>query len=323
MASPDKSRLQPAPSYWERLAREYAATYPGSDQPWMDQQTGAVFEHSPYSVPDAEYTAAQYYGEDPMDPLTFGNLGPSAMEGQAANPWAVQAQWDALTGIRDIVNQGGLTAVDRARMAEARSQEDAYLRGQHEATLADLQARGMAGGGQELLASMMAQQGAGQRMSAADLETEAMAQERHDKALRDAFEASSGLRKNQWDEQAQIAAARDAVNKTNWAASNVAKTATWEGERDRRMREAQGRTALGQAEAARKTDYSTWAHEEPFRRHAERFGMTTGGQGVQSTNQNAQTGWMNAGTARMNADAANGPTAQIGQFFGSMFGRGQ
>lgn len=139
----------------------------------------------------------------------------SAFESAAADPLAIAAQRKALGKLTDIVDQGGLTAVDRARIAEARSNEDQYLRGQREATLANLEARGMSGSGTELMAQLAQQQEAGQRLSRANLATEAQAQMRAMQALGMLGGQAGQMRGQSYGEAANLASARDSIAKWN------------------------------------------------------------------------------------------------------------
>ena len=139
----------------------------------------------------------------------------SAFESAAADPAAIAAQQKALEKLTGIVDEGGLTAVDRARIAEARANEDQYLRGQREATLANLEARGMGGSGTELMAQLAQQQEAGQRLSQANLATEAQAQMRAMQALGMLGGQAGQLRGQSYGEAANLASARDAIAKWN------------------------------------------------------------------------------------------------------------
>lgn len=274
-----------------------AMTLPGGGG-WIDPATGAAFEGTPAEpVPE-------YIEEEAMDPLVFDQLGPSAMADVNANPWAVQAQWDALAGMRDIYNQGGLTAIDRARIAEARAGEDAYLRGQRESTLADMQARGMGGSGMELLSQLAAQQEAGQRMASAGLETEAMALARRDAALKGAGDFSTLLRDQQWDEDVAKAEARDAVDRLNWGASNTAKTAVWDAERGRRERTVAG-----------KNDRAVYKYESPWREAETRAGILSGSVGTSVDRYDAATRRREQELAERQYDDSQSTGAKVLDFF--------
>lgn len=139
----------------------------------------------------------------------------SAYESAHADPIAVEAQRKAIEKLTDIVDEGGLTAIDRARIAQARANEDQYLRGQREATLANMEARGMGGSGTELMAQLAQQQEAGQRLSQANLDTEAQAQFRALKAMGMLGDQAGALRTHSYGEAANLASARDAIAKWN------------------------------------------------------------------------------------------------------------
>lgn len=136
----------------------------------------------------------------------------TAFEDAQADPESIAAQRRALQGLTDIVDQGGLTAVDRARIAEAREQEGQFLRGAREATLANLEARGMRGSGADLMAQLASQQEAGQRLSRANLATEAQAQMRAMQALGMLGGQAGQMRGQSYGEAQNQARAQDALN---------------------------------------------------------------------------------------------------------------
>lgn len=271
----------PDQDYYEDMYREMVGTYPGQPTKYVDDEGVSWVGPSSVQVPEAEF-----YGEDPMDALEFEMLGPSAMEGVKANPIAMGAQLRALQGYQDIYDQGGLTAIDRDRIAQTRALEDQYLRGEREATMANMNARGMGGSGMELLSQLQSQQASGMRHAAADSNMEALAQARRDAALDSLFGAGTDIRTQQWDEDAARAEAKDAINRMNNSIANRGREMGWTSERDRKMREAERRTA-----------YSDRRHEEPFRRHLEKFGMVGGASA-------ADQGYRNTNTARINARTA-------------------
>lgn len=151
------------------------------------------------------------YGENVFRPEELRTL----MSGAQADPASIAAQRRALSELTGIVDQGGLTAIDRARIADTRADADQYLRGQREATLANMEARGMRGSGAELMAQLQAQQAAGQRMSDENLQTEAMAQRRAMEALGMLGGQAGQVRGQSYGEASNLAQAGDAMNRYN------------------------------------------------------------------------------------------------------------
>lgn len=139
----------------------------------------------------------------------------TALEGAGADPLAVEAQRDVIGRLSSLVDSGGLSAIDRARIADTRAQADQYLRGQREATLANMEARGMRGSGAELMSQLAAQQAAGQRASTENMQTEAMAQSRAMQALGMLGGQAGQLRDQSYGEDFNRAQATDANTKWN------------------------------------------------------------------------------------------------------------
>jgi len=95
----------------------------------------------------------------------------------------LDAQRAALSGYDDIVNQGGLTAIDRAAIAESQQGREQELRGNREAIMQNAQEQGRAGGNAQLLSQMQAAQGTGNQRAMDDIRTNALALSRKDSAL--------------------------------------------------------------------------------------------------------------------------------------------
>lgn len=100
---------------------------------------------------------------------------------------ADQKSRDAQQGVVDelgsIYAQGGQTARDRLLRAQARAESENWLKGQREADMQDLAERGGLGGGAEIATLLGDRQAAAQRLSMADLQASADAEERALQAL--------------------------------------------------------------------------------------------------------------------------------------------
>lgn len=161
-------------------------------------------------------TAAARRNESGARQNQGGRSGPLTYLSQAKpGQLAVKGQRMALNKLMGVVDEGGLTAIDRARIEAARRNEDQYLRGQREATLANMQARGMAGSGTELMSQLAAQQESGQRLSAANLATEAQAQQRAMQAIGMLGDQSGRLRDDTYQQSLNLAKAKDNMRKWN------------------------------------------------------------------------------------------------------------
>lgn len=139
----------------------------------------------------------------------------SDMNNISIDPKLKQAQLDALSGLQDISSNKGLTAADRAQLQSIQTQEDSAARGAREAILQNAQARGMGGSGIELLQQFQNQQDSATRKSQRDLDVAAMAQNRALQALQQAGQLGGQIQSQDFNQQAQIAGANDAINKFN------------------------------------------------------------------------------------------------------------
>lgn len=138
----------------------------------------------------------------------------SDMNNISTDPALRKAQMDALAGLQDISN-GGLTASDRAALNRIRSEEETAARGAREAILQNAQARGLGGSGLELMAQMQNQQDSATRASQRDMDIAAQAQDRALQALIQAGQMGGNIQAQDFNQQAQVAQANDAIAKFN------------------------------------------------------------------------------------------------------------
>lgn len=97
----------------------------------------------------------------------------------------VDAQRGVLGEYANLYAQGGLSAIDRARMAQARQQRMIQNRGAQGAIMARAEQMGRAGGNAELLSRLTTLQGSQNALAQDDMQTNALALERRDALLRD------------------------------------------------------------------------------------------------------------------------------------------
>lgn len=106
-------------------------------------------------APSAEDLTPEYALEGTAD--EYGDLlgGPSQLEG-----YDFRGTNAARSALENIMNGGGYTAADRAQQVANQQMVGQQMNGANQAALANLAARGMAGGGSELAARLSASQGA-------------------------------------------------------------------------------------------------------------------------------------------------------------------
>lgn len=146
----------------------------------------------------------------------------SALNQITLDPKLKQAQMEALAQLQDIGQNKGLTAMDRAQLAQIQSDEATQARGAREAILQNAQMRGMGGSGMEMLAQMQNAQDAATRQAARDTSVAGMAQQRALQAIQSAGQMGGQIQGQDFDQQARIAAANDAINQFNTANKNQA-----------------------------------------------------------------------------------------------------
>jgi hypothetical protein len=139
--------------------------------PEMDQGAG-------YALPDK----LGYYGDRPFDHLQA--INEKAIDQARTDTAGVDAQKYALGEMRSNYAQGGLSAIDRARMAESQRVREAQARGAREAVRANAAEQGRLGGNLSFLLQQKANQDAAGGRAMDDLETQSLALQRKDAMLR-------------------------------------------------------------------------------------------------------------------------------------------
>lgn len=139
----------------------------------------------------------------------------SAMNDITLDPALRQAQMDALASLQDISSQGGLTAIDKARLNDITQEENARARGAREAILSSAEARGMGGSGMSIAAQLQNAQDSATRASNRGTDVAAQAQQRALDALQAAGQLGGQIGQQDFSQQAQIAQANDAISRFN------------------------------------------------------------------------------------------------------------
>lgn len=150
-----------------------------------------------------------------LDPTAVERLAKSSMEDVSTDPRLKEQQMASLAALQELANNGGMNAQDEANLARIQSQAATADRGRRDAILQNAAARGMGGGGQELLAQLSSSQAATDRQSQQGLDIAGMAQQRALDAMMRGGDMAGNIRGQDFSEAAQRAAAIDAVNKFN------------------------------------------------------------------------------------------------------------
>jgi hypothetical protein len=183
----------------EELAREQLNRILSIEQPELREVELAKFENT-YNFSPEEMRALA--------------LGPSAMEGAFADEGTIEAQRQALRQLQEL-SEGGVSEADIAAMQDMQLQAETAERGQRGAILQSMARRGMAGGGQELAASLAAEQGTADRLAGDRRNLVQGAQQRALQALSQSGQLAGSMRGQDFGEKSARANAADRIAEFN------------------------------------------------------------------------------------------------------------
>ncbi len=143
------------------------------------------------------------------------NLGPSAMDGVSTDPSMRQAQLNALNKLQEVGTAGGRDGQFLSDANRLQSDVNTNLQGQEGAIQQNMAARGMSGGGSEMVARNMAAQNAANRQSQSGFDLNAQAQQRALQALSQSGQLGGQMQAQDFSQQSGKAQASDAINKFN------------------------------------------------------------------------------------------------------------
>lgn len=205
-------------------------------QKYLDQQTGAFNGIQAPTLTPEQLQQNQWLGDlqpstidagadvsaDPVQAAQAATAlaGPSAMQGITDNPAMLGQEQASLGALQDLVNKGGLNTTDAANLNQIQGAAAQQSRGQQDAIMQNMAARGMGGSGNELLAKLSASQNATNQAAQQGLDVAGQAQSRALQAMMQGGSLASQLQGQQFGEAAQKASAQDAISKFNAQNSN-------------------------------------------------------------------------------------------------------
>lgn len=142
-------------------------------------------------------------------------VGDSAMNGITLDPALKEKQMASLQALQDLADGGGMTLTDQANLSKIQNQINTQSRGAREAILQNAQQRGLGGSGLELMSQMQNQQDAATRSSQGGLDVAAQARDRALEAMIQGGQMAGDVRNQDFNQQAQVAGAQDAISKFN------------------------------------------------------------------------------------------------------------
>lgn len=159
----------------------------------------------------------EYQSAGELRPELLGELpqlGDSRLSNIQTDPRLMDAQNAALAELQAIGKEG-FTQADKAAMGSAMDQAAQQERSQRDAILANQGARGMGGSGSELAAQLANQQGSAMRNSQQGAEMGLLARQRALEAMAQSGTMAGNMQGQQFDQQARVAQAQDAINQFN------------------------------------------------------------------------------------------------------------
>lgn len=192
---------------------------PGAAAEAAGAKKAALAEMMGLTVPELEKyypEMYQYAGNlaDQIDVEKAIELGPTAMEGVAADPRLKEAQMQTLARLAEV-GEGGLTAGDMAALQQVRRGAASEAQAKQKQIMQDMQQRGQAGSGAELIARLQGAQSGADRQGAMGLDVAKNAQQRALEAMLQQGQMAGNMRTQDFGEQAKIAQAKDIVNQWN------------------------------------------------------------------------------------------------------------
>jgi hypothetical protein len=137
----------------------------------------------------------------------------SEYEKIATDPRLKEAQMGALASLQDLAKSGGLDAMDKANLEQARRRAALDSANQQAAVQESMARRGIGGSGLEMVQRQMAAQSAANQANAADLQIQGEARRRALEAMQQSGQLAGNVREQDFGEQAKIAAAKDELNR--------------------------------------------------------------------------------------------------------------
>lgn len=147
--------------------------------------------------------------------------GDSGMKNVTTDAGTAAGARQALLGLSDIANKGGLTDADRAQLDAIQNQNQASASQNIQGQLQQLQQQGNRGSGADLAARLSGQQSAANANAAAGANIAGTALSRQLQALQGGVSGNTALNAQLFGQDAAKAAAQDAVNQYNSGIQNT------------------------------------------------------------------------------------------------------
>lgn len=243
--------------------------------------------------------------------LQAPEVGETALAGLQYDPRMLEYEMSALRALEEQGREG-LTAQDRAAMAEAERQASQAARGRRGAIQQSMQQRGISGSGLDLVAQLQSAEAANELAAMRALEQGAISAQRRSQGQQAAGQQAARIGERQLETQAQRAAAQDRIRAFN--AQNRARAQEF----NIGMGAETARQRLGAGQQAAQFQYNVEADRlqreqiEKERKRRQRQGALSAGLGALG----------GAAGAYFGGPAGAGAGFQIGSALGGAFAQG-
>jgi len=198
---------------------------PEKDQDKIDQGiaqgTQAWNNLTPTAYENVDYQGPEAAADIRVNPAALERVGPTAMNDVSVDPRYKDQQLAQLSALAELRDKGGLNLTDKANLQGIQNDEAAQAQAGRASILQQAQMRGTGGGNLAIMDMLNANQGSANRQSQRDMQIAGMAQDRALQAGNMAATQSAGMSKQDFDQQAQVAAARDTAAKFNSSMANT------------------------------------------------------------------------------------------------------
>ena len=183
------------------------------------QQAGNLYS----GVPDAATKPVTYTGMSGATPQMQASLvGQNAMSNIQNDPKYAQNTQSQIAALNQLRDQGGFNSVDKANLMAIQNQANQQEQSQRNSILQGAAMRGMSSNASNLALQQMANQNAQNQSAQQGLEIAGMGQNRALQAGGMSADLSQGAQAQQFNQQAQQAAAANAIAQNNAASLNQA-----------------------------------------------------------------------------------------------------
>lgn len=182
---------------------------PGDNKPGQQNEKGAesVDAYKNLKVPTFDPLTGTHADAEDVDPSAYNDI--------TTDPSNTRAQQAQMAALSELAANGGRNAASDNNRAKIQNQENQNARGQQEAIMSRVSARGQGNSGNSILAQLSNSQNATNNQSARDQEVAAQEANTALAAGQGAASIGSNLENQQFGEGATVAGANDAVSKFN------------------------------------------------------------------------------------------------------------